>query len=236
MISKLKGKLREVHDTRLQVEIGPFWYEVFVPTMVVDRLPPLGADVTLYTIQYIEGAAMGTISHQRLLGFLEPVEREFFELITSVKDVGIRKALRAFNQPVSAIATAIEREDATTLQRLPGIGPKSARQVIAELMGKVAKFALLREQTFAAAPGSEATAPVVTEPVPQALGEVLGGRVPEHVSDVRQVLTTQLHYKPAEADDLLRKALKADPSLATRNGSEAAERLIQAIFKQSKPQ
>ena len=79
----------------------------------------------------------------RIIGFLNVVEREFFDLFCSVDGVGVKKALRAMVRPVSEVAAAIEDQDAKVLASLPGIGPAMAERIIAKLRRKVPKFALL---------------------------------------------------------------------------------------------
>jgi Holliday junction DNA helicase RuvA len=79
----------------------------------------------------------------RLVGFLNPIEREFFELFCQVDGVGVKKALRSMVRPVQEVAALIEDQDAKGLAALPGIGPATAERVIAKLRRKVPKFALL---------------------------------------------------------------------------------------------
>src|SRR4051812_33885054 len=110
----------------------------------------LGQTISLHTIDYLEGNPMQGRLTPRLIGFLNEVEREFFDLICSVDGVGVRKALRAMVRPVRDIATAIEEQDDKALAGLPGIGPAMAERIIAKLRRKVPKFALLvaRDQEF----------------------------------------------------------------------------------------
>jgi Holliday junction DNA helicase RuvA len=77
------------------------------------------------------------------VGFLNPVEREFFDMFCEVDGVGVKKALRAMVRPVQEVAAMIEEQDAKGLATLPGIGPATAERIIAKLRRKVPKFALL---------------------------------------------------------------------------------------------
>ena len=79
----------------------------------------------------------------RLVGFLSPIEREFFDMFCEVDGVGVKKALRAMVRPVQEVATMIEEQDAKGLATLPGIGPATADRIIAKLRRRVPKFALL---------------------------------------------------------------------------------------------
>ncbi|MCH8509896.1 MAG: hypothetical protein LAT64_14165 [Phycisphaerales bacterium] len=76
-----------------------------------------------------------------MVAFATPDEREFFDLFTSVKGLGTRRALRALAKEPSHIAAAIVAKDAKALQQLPEIGKRLAETVIAELSGKVDRFA-----------------------------------------------------------------------------------------------
>ena len=87
-----------------------------------------------------------------LIGFTSELDREFFEKLITVKDVGPLVAARSLAAPVGEIAAAIARQDEGYLRRLPGIGPQKAKNIVAQLQAKVAKFALARPE--AAVPGA----------------------------------------------------------------------------------
>jgi len=102
--------------------------------------------VTLYTIYYIDGALGGGHLTPRLVGFLDPLDREFFEMFTTVPGVGFMKALKCLVRPLNEIALAIERGDIAFLKELPYVGAKTAERIVTELRGKMAKFALARTE------------------------------------------------------------------------------------------
>jgi holliday junction DNA helicase RuvA len=124
-------------------------YEVFVPSGIASRLR-LAAEserhnpLTLYTIYYIDGAVGGGHLTPKLLGFLDPLDREFFEAFTTVPGVGFMRALKCLVRPMNEIALAIERGDTAFLEELPHIGAKTAERIVMELRGKMTKFALAR--------------------------------------------------------------------------------------------
>jgi holliday junction DNA helicase RuvA len=122
-------------------------YEIFVPSGIASRLrmTPEGErqnPLTFYTIYYIDGGLGGGHLTPKLVGFLEPIDREFFEAFTTVPGVGFMKALKCLVQPLNEIARAIERGDTGFLQELPHIGAKTAERIVTELRGKMSKFAL----------------------------------------------------------------------------------------------
>ncbi|MEE2707938.1 MAG: Holliday junction branch migration protein RuvA, partial [Planctomycetota bacterium] len=115
-----------------------------IPDFARHRLQDkIGEDVSLHTIDYLEGNPMQGRLTPRMIGFLDEVEREFFELFCSVDKIGVKTALRAMVRPVREVATAIEEQDAKTLSGLPGIGPAAAERIIAKLRRKMPKFALI---------------------------------------------------------------------------------------------
>ena len=144
MITKITGQLVALADDVLTLRLGGFEYEVLIPEFTRRQLQgEVSREISLHTIEYLEGNPMQGRMTPRLIGFLTDVEREFFELFCSVDGVGARKALRAMVRPVKEVATAIEEQDAKFLSSLPGIGPAMADRIIAKLRRKVPKFALM---------------------------------------------------------------------------------------------
>ncbi|MCA9234539.1 MAG: Holliday junction DNA helicase RuvA [Planctomycetales bacterium] len=145
MISKITGKPVHVVGEELTLAVGAFEYEVLIPEFARRHLQSqIGREVSLHTIEYIEGNSQGGGRlTPRLVGFLNAAEREFFELFCQVDGVGVKKALRAMVRPVQEVAALIEDQDAKGLAGLPGIGPATAERVVAKLRRKMPKFALL---------------------------------------------------------------------------------------------
>jgi holliday junction DNA helicase RuvA len=149
MISEITGEVlyERMRRNALLVRVNSLCYEILVPSGIASRLRQTPPDerpntLTFYTIYYIDGGLGGGHLTPKLVGFLDPLDREFFETFTTVPGVGFAKALKCLIRPVNEIARAIERGDARFLQELPGIGPKMAERIGMELRGKMAKFAL----------------------------------------------------------------------------------------------
>jgi Holliday junction DNA helicase RuvA len=143
MITRIIGQLVALSEEAATIRIGGFEYEVLIPEYTRRQLQEcLGQEVSLHTIDYIEGSPMQGRLTPRLIGFLTPTDRDFFELFCSVDGVGIRKALRAMVHSVQDLASAIEGKDAKFLATLPGIGASTAERIIAKLHRKVSVFAL----------------------------------------------------------------------------------------------
>lgn len=124
-------------------------YEVHVPSGIAARLRQAAEHerqnpLTFYTIYYIDGGLAGGHLTPKLVGFLDPLDREFFETFTTVPGVGFMRALKCLIRPLNEIAQAIERGDTELLKKLPFIGTKTADRIVTELRGKMAKFALAR--------------------------------------------------------------------------------------------
>ncbi len=149
MITNIRGELVELSLTEAIISVGAFDYQVYIPEFVRRQLQPLiGKEVSLKTIQYIEGNPQKGRLTPRLIGFMSHAEKEFFELVCSVDGVGVKKTLRAMVRPVKEVATAIEEKDLKQLTTLPGIGPAVAERIVAKLRRKMTKFALIVAKEF----------------------------------------------------------------------------------------
>ena len=144
MITRITGKLLHLTEVCAYLQVGGFEHEVLVPDLVRRQLQArLNEEISLRTIEYLEGNPQQGRLTPRMVGFASQAEREFFELFCSVDGVGAKKALRAMVRPVREVATAIEERDTKQLSTLPGIGPAVAERIIAKLRRKMAKFALM---------------------------------------------------------------------------------------------
>lgn len=153
MISEITGEVlyERIQRNSLLLRVDSLCYEVFVPSGIASRLRQMAENarpnpVTLFTIYYIDGAVGGGHLTPKLVGFMDPLDREFFELFTTVPGVGFMKALKCLVRPINEIALAIERGDALFLEELPYVGKKTAERIIMELRGKMAKFALAHKE------------------------------------------------------------------------------------------
>jgi len=214
VIASLAGRLRRKLDDRVVVEAGGIGYEVFLPPIVMRELEGVAADdgdraaeVRLVTYYH----ATRDQPRPVLIGFTAELDREFFEKLITVKDMGPLVAARALAAPVGEIAAAIARQDEKYLRSLPGIGPQKAKNIVAQLHGKVAKFALARV---------EAACRVPAPPAPEAAGEGDGVR-----ELVWEVLVKQLGHRPGEASQLIAEALARRPAIAS------AEELFDEIYR-----
>jgi holliday junction DNA helicase RuvA len=144
VITHIRGILKVVAEETLTLAVEPFEFEVLIPEHTRRQVQgKLGEPITLHTIFYIDGNAMTGRMVPRLVGFLSPIDREFFDTFCSVDGVGVRKALRAMVRPVRELARTIEDQDVKMLATYPGIGEAMAERIVAKLRRKVGKFALI---------------------------------------------------------------------------------------------
>ena len=143
MIAALTGRLIRADEGHVQVECGPLVYELLTPAVdAPDLAAAIGQPVTFHTIFYLGGDPTRGGLEPTLIGFLRPDDKRFFELFTTVKGIGPKKALKALAVSVGEIASAIEGKDTRFLIGLPEIGKRTAEQIVAELSGKAKSFAV----------------------------------------------------------------------------------------------
>ena len=205
MIQKIRGNIDSVGDETVTLELGGIFYEILIPSGLAEPLRHQAKEnnpVLLYTYYYIESSASASNMYPRLVGFTLPSDREFFKLFTTVPGIGVRKALRCLTLPVRDIARSIENKDTSLLKKLPGIGPRMAEKIVAELAGKATKFALSRSDRPLSIPEKHKL---------------------DYEEEIFEVLS-QLGYKPAEIDAMLKRAAKAHPDV------KSTEEMMSVIF------
>ncbi|MGN6625770.1 MAG: Holliday junction branch migration protein RuvA [Tepidisphaeraceae bacterium] len=153
MISSITGIVAHVQESQVELRVGPVLVSVLIPACDFAEMDSLtGREATLHTLLYLEGDPNRGNLEPRMIGFINKHDRAFFELFTTVKGIGPKKALRSLTEPVSAVAHAIESKDVKFLSGLAGIGKRTAELMVAELSGKLGGFAIAPRGTGAAAP------------------------------------------------------------------------------------
>ena len=215
MIATLSGRLRRKLEDRVVVECGGIGYEVYLPPIALRQIEHVGAgpgekgsEIELVIYYH----ATRDQPRPVLIGFTSDLDKEFFEKLITVKDIGPMVAARALALPVGELAAAIARQDEKFLRGLPGVGPQKAKNMVAQLQNKVSKFALARE-------GAPAE-PVVAAPTPvdaDGLREL-----------VWEIMVKQLGHRPSEASQLITDALRRRPSIMS------PEELFDEIYRGQK--
>jgi Holliday junction DNA helicase RuvA len=203
MISQIEGRIRRLWDDRAEVDIGGLTYELLLPSRAYQQLRRNDPDkpVRLYTFHYLEGG-MTSSPVPRLVGFISELDRDFFHLLRSVKNIGVKTALASMILPVSQFARAIESEDVPTLKSLPEIGPATAKRIIAELKGKLVKFLFMPEEG-------------ALEAVPLAA---------DYKAEAVEVLL-QLGKRRSEAEDWVERTARQFPDI------KESDKLLTEVFK-----
>lgn len=212
MIERVRGILTGIEGQEAMLEPPglPVMLAVLVPAYLSERLAAkVGDSVVFYTLASLESHGQGTSFVPRLIGFLSPSDRAFFELFTTVKGIGTRRALRALAAEPSAIARAIVARDTAALFELPEVGKRLAETIVAELDGKVDRFLSVEglDGTLRVAErGSAGTLVGVAAEAAAAL-VALGEPVAEAERMVRGALA--LEPKPSGAAALIEAAYRA---------------------------
>jgi Holliday junction DNA helicase RuvA len=134
MIGSLNGRLLEKYPTELLIECGGVGYEVKISLHTFSQLSE-NESIKIYTKLIVREDA------HLLFGFYTKDEREMFNFLISVSGIGPNTALIMLSSlSPEEIANAIQTEDVTTIQKVKGIGAKTAQRVIIDLKGKVLKF------------------------------------------------------------------------------------------------
>jgi len=206
MISRISGKVIEKGENYLVVEISDICYKILVPATVMQRIDENINDegkVSLVTFHYFQVEPAKSIPV--LIGFINEIEKDFFEVFITVSGIGPRAALKALNKPISMIAQAIDEGDISFLKSLPGIGEQRAREVIAKLQHKVGKFGLIQDRQIK--DQEKKTMDIAQEAL---------------------AVLMQLGYKKPEASNMIKKALEISPDIQT------TEDLLNVVYKQRK--
>lgn len=132
MIGRLSGLLAEKSPPLVLVDVNGVGYEVDVPMSTFYNLPGLGERVTLLTHVVVREDA------HLLYGFLTASERSTFRELIKISGVGPRTALAILSGlSVAELSAAISRQEGARLQKVPGIGKKTAERLLLELKGKL---------------------------------------------------------------------------------------------------
>ncbi len=135
MIAYIRGEVLELNDDSLVVFTGGIGYRVFVPLARMNPLPRIGEEVSLYIHMQVKEDGIA------LFGFADKKEQALFNMLLGVTGIGAKTALAALNACSSGeIIGAIQMGNLQTLNRIPGVGKKSAERILLELKDKVAKI------------------------------------------------------------------------------------------------
>lgn len=184
MIGKLKGVIDSQGEDHVILDVHGVGYVVLCSAKTLAALPSAGEAAVLSIETQVREDAI------RLFGFRTDTEREWFRLLQTVQGVGSKVALGILSAlDPGALATAIGTQDKAAIARSPGVGPKLAARIVAELKDK-------------------APAAVGLDPALARLAGALGDRkAPQPVADAVSALVN-LGYPQAQATAAVAAALR----------------------------
>lgn len=200
MIASLRGTVEHIALDSAVIECAGVGYLVFAAPPMLASLRR-GEETFVYTTMIVREDAM------TLYGFPNPEARELFGLLQTVNGVGPRLALAA--QAVFSpdeIAQAIAQGEAKALQRIPGVGKRTADRMIVDLKDKVKGFI-----SEAPADGGLALEDTAT----------VDGRAPQLVEALMGLGFSEKQAAPAVAS-----VLAEEPEMDTPAALRAALRLL----------
>jgi Holliday junction DNA helicase RuvA len=133
MIAFLKGKLAHKDPTYVIIDVNGVGYHAHISLQTYGEIKDQ-ENIFLYTHLSIREDA------HVLFAFSKEAEKKMFQMLVSVNGVGPSTAIVMLSyMSIDELKTAIVRDDATTLQKIKGIGGKTAQRVIIELKDKLKK-------------------------------------------------------------------------------------------------
>ncbi len=134
MIGRLSGVLVESSPGRAVIDVSGVGYAVQIPLSTFYELPQAGAGqaVQLHIHTHVRAEAL------QLYGFARAEERRAFERLIAISGVGPRMALAFLSGiGVKELIVAVHDGDRARLQRIPGVGKKTAERVLLELKDRI---------------------------------------------------------------------------------------------------
>lgn len=192
MIGSLRGRLMSKLAPQIVVECDGVGYEVETPMSTFLELPASGSDLFLFTHLLVREDA------QILYGFSTEDERLMFRSLLKVNRVGAKMALGILSaMTTNEFRRCVEREDTTTMSKIPGVGKKTAERLIIEM----------RDRIDAAAPRGGSAAPLSSEAT--ARNEAVDALVSlGYKSKEVNKLISKLDTDDKSAEDIIRLALR----------------------------
>ncbi len=201
MIGKLKGVVDSLHEDHVILDVHGVGYVVACSTRTLQKLPRAGEAAVLAIETQVREDAI------RLFGFLSDSERDWFRLLQNVQGVGSKVALAIlsiFTPP--ELTAAIALQDKAAVSRAPGVGPKLAARIVAELKDKAGAFDAV--DPLAAGLAGEEGAPVGSTAAQEAISALvnLGYGRPQAATAIAASLKAL--GEAAETPALIRRGLK----------------------------
>jgi holliday junction DNA helicase RuvA len=153
MIGWLTGivRTRDPMTGEIIVEAGGVGYQLVVSWQTFAVVPEIGQRAELWVHTHVREDILA------LFGFATVVEKRMFRLLTSVPQVGPRNAIAVLGGfPIDELLQAIACKQRETLERIPGVGKRTAERILLDLEDKVVP---LLEALGQGATGTQAPSP-----------------------------------------------------------------------------
>ncbi len=135
MIGKLTGRIDEIAEDHLILDVGGVGYLVFASGRTLAAMPPKGGAASLLTETHVRE------DHIHLYGFATAAERVWFKTLTTVQGVGVKMAMAILSALApEQILAAIASQDKKALTVVSGVGPKLAERIVTELKSKAVQL------------------------------------------------------------------------------------------------
>lgn len=153
MIAHLSGRVFEIGDDSVIIDVGGVGYILFCSARTLANLPAVGEAVSVHVETQFKAESL------TLYGFEASAERSWFRLLQTVQGVGARVALALLSALTpDQLAQAITAKDKAAFTQASGVGPRLAQRLISELQGKVGEMPATSVVTLPGHAGAASTA------------------------------------------------------------------------------
>ncbi len=197
MIAFLEGRLLSKSPEYIIVSAQGIGYQVAVPLSSFYELPAIEQGVRLHIYTHVRQDAI------QLFGFLTAEEKEIFLLLLGVSGIGPKVALNILSGISSLeLSQALLAENSARIQRIPGVGKKTAERIVLELKDKIKKLTpgplpSLVRKSEEESPWEDALSALVNLGYPKAVAEKALDQIKNQTEE------------SISLEDLLRMALKS---------------------------
>lgn len=194
MIAYIKGNLTVIQEDTIIVDVSGVGYEIICPNPFVFQ-SSLEQELFVHTYHHVREDV------QQLYGFKDEDEKYLFTKLISVSGIGPKSAIGILGSVhVPDFIAAVETEDEKYLTQFPGVGKKTARQIILDLKGKLTNMVVIEEkQAGLLSDHANSSQLLEAKEALQALGYT--------EREINSVMPTLQKEEIAETDDAIRRAL-----------------------------
>src|SRR5690625_2303790 len=194
MIAYIRGKVAFIQEDSIIVDVAGVGYEIICPNPFIFQ-SFLKKELFIHTYHHVREDV------QCLYGFKDEDEKYLFTKLISVSGIGPKSAIAILGSAnVPDFIAAVEQEDEKFLTQFPGVGKKTARQIILDLKGKLSNILQIDgELVGATQQTSNSISMAEAKEALKALGYV--------EREINQIMPQLLKENITQTDELVRKAL-----------------------------